>query len=282
VSCVRLTVVAMLALVSFSTGVASDENRGVQLRFAVEVQHSVVWLSDILPPDAPAGLRKAGAAIAICRAPQPGSVRILEASLIERRLAQQPEVLRRLRVPSRVRVQSVGWPIREESVRGAISKYLRDQGWKNDLPEEAKLQWLEGFASSVEHPALEVAGAEWDEDRQSVEARLRCSHRLSCGSFLVHVMLPRELSRQWREKLGSGAVFGADQPPFAGVATGPVLAEKGKPATLIFDAGNMQISLPVICLQEGVLNQHIRVFNAQSRRVFRAEVVGAGLLRASL
>jgi flagella basal body P-ring formation protein FlgA len=38
----------------------------------------------------------------------------------------------------------------------------------------------------------------------------------------------------------------------------------------------------VICLQPGVLNQQIRVFEAQSRRVFHAEVVGAGLLHSTL
>ena len=60
-----------------------------------------------------------------------------------------------------------------------------------------------------------------------------------------------------------------------------MLAEKWKPATLVLDGGSVRISVRVICLQQGVLNQQIRVIEERSRRVFHAEVVGAGRLRAS-
>lgn len=66
------------------------------------------------------------------------------------------------------------------------------------------------------------------------------------------------------------------------MASGATLAEKGKPATLILDSGTMRISVRVICLQAGALNQEIRVLDARTRHVFHAEVVGAGLLHAAL
>jgi hypothetical protein len=252
----------------------------VRLRTEIAVQHPVVWLSDLLPSEASLELRKASSSIAICRAPQPGSVRILEGDRIAHLLQQQPAVLPQLQIPARVSVRSSGWPIREEEVRDAIAKFLREQGWKNDLPEDASLQWPEVFASSVEPPRLQVAGISWDEPQHMVEARLRCSKRVSCGSFLVRVTLPLDFVSEWRESLMVRSVSGPAISSAA--AAGPMLVERGKPATLIFCGGGLRISLPVNGMQGGALNQVVRVFDPASRRVFRAEVVGPGLLRSTL
>ena len=286
-SYVRLMVSWMLALVLLPPCVAFAGNYTVPLRAAVDLQpgmvkQNVVWLSDLLPSDAPVGLRRSSAAIEICRAPQWGTVRILEADEIGRRLAQRPDLLSQLLVPPRISVRTEGWPIREESVRDAVSKYLRQQGMSNDFPHEAKVQWPEGFATAVDHPLLQPTALAWDERRQSLQVRVRCANRSSCGSFMVNVILPAELRQQWRENLSTGTGSPADEPQAAAATAGAVLAEKGKPATLIFDQMGMRISLRVICLQGGMLSQQIRVFDAQSRRVFRAEVVGAGLLHATL
>jgi flagellar basal body P-ring formation chaperone FlgA len=280
VNWVRVAAFAMGMTFAFSLGSASDGSRVVPLRAVVEVKPGEVWLSDFLPSDAPAGLRRAAAAIEICRAPQPGSVRVLEAGQIEGRLGQRAAEFRQLLVPARVTVRAVGWPIAEESVRHAISKFLREQDGKSDLPAVSKIEWPEEFTATAEYPSLQAIGMEWDERQHSAQFRLRCSDRISCGSFMVHVPLPPEFSQQWHESLRAESAPDP-QPPSPGTP-GTILAERGKAATLIFDAGNVRISLRVICLERGELNQQIRVFNVQSRRVFRAEVVGVGLLRATL
>src|SRR5579864_5937046 len=256
-----------------------DEVR-VQLRDAVEVKRDRVWLSDLLPADAPSAMQKAGAVIELCPAPQPGSARILDAEQIKSKLVSQPEVLRQLAIPPRITVRSSGWPIEEEMVRMAISTFLREQGSRPDLPGAARFEGLQSLVAGEEHSKLQVTGFDWDTRQQSVQVRLRCATRASCGSFLVHVVLPPSAGDQWRTQLGwaSGSTsLGAVQlaPP---TISGAVLAEKGKLATLILDDGSMRISVRVICLQPGVLNQRIRVFEARSRHVFHAEVVGAGLL----
>lgn len=281
-SYVRWTVIAILALAGLAPCVASDGSGVVPLRAAVEVKPGVLWLSDLLPDDAPASLQKAGAAIEICRTPQPGSVRILEAQQIGRRLRQQPDIFRQLIVPPRISVRAAGWPMREETVRGAIAKLLREQGGGNELPDGAKLQWAETFAATVDHPLLEATGLAWDERQQDLQVRLRCLSRRSCGSFLVRVILTSAISQQWHDNLSAGPGTGAGQPQSASGALGQALAEPGKPATLVLDNRSMRISLRVICLQRGSLHQQIRVFDARSRRVFRAEVVGAGRLHATL
>jgi hypothetical protein len=272
--------------VSLCWGIESaDKNQTtVRLRDAVEVNSSRVWLSDLLPYDAPSALRKAAAAIDLCPAPRPGSARVLDASQVTDRLARRPEVLRQLAIPSRITLRNLGWPMAEATVRAAIAKYLSQRGQPRDLPDGATLEWLRPLAANQEHPGLEVTGFDWDHRQQSLQVRLRCGARASCGSFVVHVVLPPELSDKWRDQLGLGRTRSSAEASPTATANGDdsELAEKGKPATLILDDGTMRISLRVICLQGGALNQQIRVVEAKSQRVFHAEVVGAGLLHAAL
>ena len=166
----------------------------------------------------------------------------------------------------------------------AISEFLHEQGWSRDLPDEARLEPLRPLAATEEYPTLKVMGLNWDNRRQSVQVRLRCSTRASCGSFLVHLVLPSPLAEELRDRLESDSDATSARAGLAEVtsAAGAALAQKGKLATLILDDGSMRISVRVICLQSGVLNQQIRVFDAQSRHVFHAEVIGAGLLHATL
>ena len=65
-------------------------------------------------------------------------------------------------------------------------------------------------------------------------------------------------------------------------AAGRALTQPGDSATLILENDGIRISLAVVCLQRGFLRQEIRVRDAAGQRVYRAEVVGAGLLRAPL
>jgi len=261
----------------------------VQLRDAVEVKRSWVLLTDLLPPDAPSAIRKALGSVELCSTPQPGSARVLNSEQTAARLAGQPDLLRRLAIPARITVRYAGWPIAEDRVRLAISQFLRQQslhehGGISDLPDEARLEWARPLSATEENPRLEVLGLDWDNRQQSLQVRLRCSIRASCGSFLAHVVLPAPLAERWRQQLGLGGDSNSpkDSQQAADGGKGAVLAEKGKPATLIVDNGSMRISVRVICLQPGVLNQKIRVFEAQSRRVFHADVVAEGLLHANL
>jgi hypothetical protein len=267
---------------------ADRDKPAVRLRDAVEVKRSWVRLSDLLPPDAPSALQKAGAAIELCQAPQPGSARVFDAEQIASKLAGQPEVLHQLSIPAEITVRNSGWPIAEATVRIAISKFLREPGrlkpgQRSDLPDAARLEGLKSVAAAEEHPSLQMTGLAWDNRQQSVQVRLRCSRRASCGSFLVHVILPAALGDEWHNRMESA--IGLNSPEGAQLAAtedGTALAKKGKPAILILDDGSMRILVRVVCLQRGMLNQQIRVFDAKSRRVFHAEVVGAGELHGTL
>lgn len=275
----------LLALIPVTCGAIErvDRNQpGLQLRDSVQVKTKQVWLSDLLPADAPSALQKASAAIELGQSPQPGSVRLLDAEEITNKLAGRPELLRQLTIPSRVTVRYSGWPIAEGEIRETVSKFLRER-WQADLPEASQLQWPQLLASTGKDSALQVLSASWDSRQQSMQLRLRCTARASCSSFLVQVSLPAALSEEWHNRLapesGPNPRGHADS---ALSASGAALTKKGKPATLILDSANMRISVRVICLQAGGLNQEIRVFDARTRHVFHAEVVGAGLVHAAL
>ena len=267
---------------------ADRDTAAVRLRDAVEVKGNRVWLSDLLPANAPSALQKAGAAIELGHAPQPGSARVFAAEQIASKLVRRPEVLHQLSIPAEITVRNLGWPITEATVRIAISRFLREPGrlepgQRGDLPDAARFEGLNSVAAAEEHPSLQMTGLAWDNRQQSVQVRLRCSSRVSCGSFLVHVILPAARGDEWHHQIEPA--IGLDSPEAALLAAtedGPALAEKGKPAILILDEGSMRISVRVVCLQRGALNQQIRVLDAKSRRVFYAQVVGAGELHGTL
>jgi hypothetical protein len=286
--CFRLVAMGVLLAAISSGWCASSEgaNRNeptIRLLDAVEVRGNRVWLSDLLPIDAPAAIRKTSATIELCQAPEPGSTRILDAALIAGKLVGQSDILRQLSIPPRITVRNSGWPIAASTVRIAISQFLHEQRWVRDLPDGARIESLQPSSATEETPALRVMSLDWDSRQQSVQVRLRCSVRASCSSFLVHLVLPAPLSEEWHTQLRLGSDLNS-QPNgrAADNRSGAVLAEKGKLATLVLENGGMRISVRVICLQPGVLNQQIRVFDAKSRHVFHAEVVGANLLHATL
>ena len=170
------------------------------------------------------------------------------------------------------------WPIRTASVRTAIADFLHTHGWRA-LPETAHLAWENSLAARKPEVELQVSDVAWDTRQQAAQFRLRCRQRSGCVDFLVHIALPPPVAEDWQKRLGPPASSHLS----AGLnVSGPLLAQRGKPATLVLEGGGMRISLPVICTEPGGLNQRIRVIDGHSHRVFYADVVGESLLRAAL
>ena len=268
-------------LIGLAPGWAANGREPVRLQEVVAVRHETVFLSDLLPSDATAALRMAGAAIELCRAPQPGSIRILGSEEIARRMAGASDLLRGLVVPPRITIRSYGWPIGKEPIRQAIADYLGSRGWKRDVLATAKVEWPETLAANEENFRLQVTGSEWNSHLQTLLARLRCSNHSACGSFLVRLFLPPGVEAP--QRLGSEIAQESNRFESAVKAapSGPPLAERGKSATLLLQGENVRFSVPVYCIDTGALKQWIRVVDSR-HRLFRAEVVGAGLLRAAL
>jgi hypothetical protein len=273
--------IAIIALSGWCLG--SQSGDAIHLRETVEVNHEIVLLSDLLPTDAPTLIWKAGATLELCRAPQPGSVRILRAEQILASIASREDLVQQLVMPARVTIRYYGWPIKEANVRDAIAEFLRNHGSDGALPDNATLVLPESLAANEKDFQLQVTHMQWDVQRQAIEVRLRCSRRWSCGSFLARAVFAEPLAELWRNGLPRAMSVDSTRHPETAPDPGyPLLVARGKPATLILDNAMTRISMPVICLEPGGLKQRIRVFDKRSRQVFLAEVVGDHLLHASL
>jgi flagella basal body P-ring formation protein FlgA len=57
---------------------------------------------------------------------------------------------------------------------------------------------------------------------------------------------------------------------------------KGSTATLLLDSDRVHIRFPVVCLENGVPGQKIRVTGVDRRQVYMAEVIDGTLLKGRL
>ena len=170
--------------------------------------------------------------------------------------------------------------IPQQAVRNAIAAFVHARGW-GELSEGARFEWPQSLPAAGTEAQARVIGVAWDHRQQAAQFHLRCDPRSACLDFLVHVGLPRSDADVWQRRLDS--TTGAQPPqPSGSVASEPLLTHRGKPATLVLDGGGIRVSLPVTCTEAGALHQRIRVFDKQSGRVFFADVIGEGLLHASL
>jgi len=282
-SCLINVCLTTVMAAAWSSLAAAQTPGLVPLRDTVVVEHSgPVLLSDLLPGSAEEGLRQISANIELCPAPRPGAVRVLRAEQVAQSLKVYPALLRQLTIAPRITIQSPGTTVSDASVRAAISEFLRARGWQGGLPENARLQLPK--VSPANGESVQVTHLHWDLQRQALEVRLRCSKLRSCTAFLGYVVLPQaateDSSNALLRALSGNSPRIPDTTPAA--AAGPSLMAKGKTATLILADATMQIAMPVICLEPGLLNQQIRVFDKRTRRVFVAQVIGNHLLRASL
>jgi hypothetical protein len=276
----RFLISVGFAVVFMSAVGRCDRSREViRLRDAVIVDHPTVWLSDLLSAGSSMALRTASASVVLCPAPQPGSMRVLDAEQIRIAMAARPDLFQRIAAPPSVIVQSKGWPIKQADIENAIAEYLRQRGTNASLFAMARVDLPEFLVATGKNFQLQVAQMRWL-SRQLIEIRLHCSHH-ACLDFLAHIVLPERSAEQSRAALIRSVFPNSTQIPEPAPA-GSTLMAKGTTAMLILEDARMRLSIPVTCLEAGQLNERIRVFDRRNRQVFLAEVVGDHLLRATL
>jgi len=258
--------------------VAPLSGEQIRLRDSLEVNRAAILLSDLLPADTPSQMREISTKIELCRAPQPGSLRTLRQDQILAAMRSHPDLLPTMIVPPTVIVRSGGWKISEERVRTAIAEFLRIN--VNTVPSEPLTIILPEFLAATEpNYQLQVTRIRPDPFKAEVEAEVRCVSRRSCGAFLVRLTVPENEASQLNLARTISAPATKEKSPDD---PRPRLVQQGKPATLILEDFTTRISLPVICLASGGLNERVRVIDKRSRKIYAAEVIGDQLLRANL
>jgi hypothetical protein len=259
----------LLAAVALSSEYGAGQT-AVLLREAA-VSRDTIRLSDLLPPEAPKEMRRAGEQIELGRTPQCRTIRVFEKVELERRTSSWP-ALRGLSLSGPAAVQRTCFPIRREAVQRVISEFAQQKGL---ALMEFPLRWSEVIYASQQNPAIEIEQTLPEPARPVLQVRLRCVERMVCPSFWVPV--PAKLRPRL---LYTGTISAASVVPKIG--NGEPLVKSGQRVMLIFDDPPLRIQLLVTCLQRGSLGEQVRAMDPSTHRVFEAEVTGAGTLLAHL
>jgi hypothetical protein len=239
------------------------------------VADNVIRLSDLLPEDAPEGLREQAYRIELGRSPQCRTPRVLQSGEIARRLGGHAGLEQLVSIPERITVERQGQRISGDLVRRAIDEFLAMHPQGSTAADFAGLKVLGAPEVSASAPPLRVEAARWDRQRNHLEFVIACVHEKTCGRFLAVADLPDAGPHPENFLPGPRPRANAGAPP-------PILARAGSAAMMNMEDGRIHIELRVICLQPGALGQTIRAREADGLRIYRAQVTGAGTLRARL
>jgi hypothetical protein len=293
----RNVVLALGFCLLVSIAAPSSRASDVTLRQEVDVRGNSIYLSDLLPVQAPDGLRASFQGILVGVAPQPGSSRILDRSKIEGLLGTAAG---NIEIPQSIVVRRTGRKISRDEVVPVIRAALRRSGLPDDLQPDDLRVFPEVFASS-DTPALEVRRVDFDETLN--QAKFLMAERGSLP-FLVTAQFhtgnlvqaavaepvsaaskgeasrtpesaPVVTSTAAMLRLASGSPAGSQQ------FGGQTLVEAGKTATLFLNSGTMRMLLDVTALEKGSLNQTVRVKLPGTNKILRAQVTGAHRLEAT-
>jgi hypothetical protein len=143
----------------------------------------------------------------------------------------------------------------------------------------AQVKFLSPVSSITENSDLDVVNVStWTGNRTKVE--LRCHDHRACLPF--YVLLSQTGTAEVRGAHSIIAAANSGSSSLIPVSAAQMVIRNGDPATLVFEGTALRITLPVICLEGGGRGQKIRVVSTDHKRFFKAEVVQAGLLRATL
>ena len=125
-------------------------------------------------------------------------------------------------------------------------------------------------------PALEVVSVEIM-DGARTKAKLRCPASGECLPFYAIVTWPSVADAERAARRWPG--LRPSIPSALPTVHEAWLVRAGEPAVLVLEGTHVLIKLPVICLSNGSAGKSVRVSTTDHRRVYRAEVVAAGVLK---
>ena len=177
----------------------------------------------------------------------------------------------------------VRWPTSEELWAAVV---LWSEERQLPLPAGGGREHLTWAAVPIveEKVALAVRGAAWDARQKKVDFTLGCHPSHGCLPF--HVLL--DCSPSGCEQLRSAflssrkSAEGRSAILFQPLKTkASPLVRSGEKAHLEARFRELYLSAPVVCLENGALNQLVRVRNVATGRVVMARVIGRGVLISS-
>jgi hypothetical protein len=252
----------------------------------VEAAREDLTLADLLRGDCP-HLQEAAAQVSLGAAPQTGSVRMFDGIRVRAMLEEfagagvSEKQISAAEIPERIVVRRAGGTKSCEK----IAKFVADAA---PSPSSGTPAWEQkdvdcAAARGIPRDApLELTQTAWNAALRRWEFELRCTRAGDCVPFLVWAGESKIADSGARHHSTLSAEPSSSHSLSSTGAGGGPSISRGQTATLIWDQAGIRVVLPVTCLDAGVVGQMVRVQLKNGPRILRAEVVGAGMLRASL
>ena len=243
-----------------------------------QVSAASVYLSDLLPAEAPAKIRQSAAGIVLAAAPPPGGSLTLSA---QRVTAALPAMARgEVVVPPQILVHRSARPLSREEVLVALrsARFPANAEFDTASLQLDDLQFSAPVVSAAD-PRLEVRRANLDPALRQARFVLASSADPHSLPFLVTARL-RPPVRDAAAMAGSMGTPSVARSSESELVSSALMVEPGKPARLHVFSANMQMFLDVVPLERGALHETVRVRLPGSGRVLRGLVVAPGCLEA--
>lgn len=253
--------------------------QAVALPASASVAGPSVSFADLLPRTASVDLHEAAEKINLGRAPVLGSSRVFGRAGIVEALNSHPEIRSRVTLPDEIVVKRRGYALNHDEIRRVVAGFLREHESTDSFPASA-LQRTEEITTTDPNPALELRAVRWDANASKLQFRLACVKAGVCPDFFVYLepdgaLIPKFEKLNWAANRAndSRAVPNSEE---------AILIERGRRVRLLMQGNGIEISVPVICLENGRKGQIIRVREPGNPHVLHAEVVSGDLLRSRL
>ncbi|MFZ0318052.1 MAG: flagella basal body P-ring formation protein FlgA [Candidatus Sulfotelmatobacter sp.] len=279
--CGALITIAFAA--SGSVCLAETACRTLVVRSQVEAAAGGLTLADLLGSGTCPQWYRAAAQVSLGATPRAGSVRVIEGreirllmeALGEREFTGREFAGHQAYVPERVVVRQtrafkscgeiarfIGAAVRQEGeTGGSQAPKNMDCAAARNIPEDASLELLK---------------TSWNAGLERREFALRCRRPEDCIPFLVWFREPA------LEASLDGLLHGRKTESARAGSSEARLIKPGQTAMLTWEQAGIRVVLPVTCLEAGGLGEFVRVRFKNAAGILRAEIVGAGAVRASL
>lgn len=155
-----------------------------------------------------------------------------------------------------------------------VAAAIRNMGVPIDT---SQVTLLAEVVSNSNTPHLKVRSlSKWGDGRMM--ARMECETAGECLPFLVGVKLNSGMRDQAVRTQSAPAAI----PAVPAMDARSYLVRSGEPTMLLLEGPHVQIRIPVVCLENGLPGQKVRVRSTDRHQVYFAQVVDATLLKGTL
>jgi flagellar basal body P-ring formation chaperone FlgA len=140
----------------------------------------------------------------------------------------------------------------------------------------AQVEFLSSVNSVHEHASLKLVSLSKMTDN-TMKAHLRCESNVECLPFYVvlHYLNAENIPAQYSPNTASRKV----QPI---IKSSERVIRGGQAATMIYEAKDIKIVLPIVCLQNGRRGERIRVASPDHKKIYLAEVIDNSFVKGIL